>query len=66
MCPLLVAARVMGHRPTNLAALERGQDRHYRHGQMVASGGRKIALARWLGLAALLLVIVLLLSLRHT
>jgi hypothetical protein len=55
--------RALGHQPTNLAALARGEERHAQHGRSVAAGGQKVALARWLVLIALALGAMLLISL---
>jgi len=56
--------RVGGHAPQNLRALEEGRRRHGEHGRRVRAMGRQAVWARRLALAAALLAIALLVSLR--
>lgn len=55
--------RVLGYAPLNLAALERGSQRHEQHGRGMALAGHQAALAGWLLLLALALIVLFVFSL---
>ena len=55
--------RVKGCAPRNLAALQRGTERHESHGEGVQRVGRQSAWAGWLALLAIALLVAFVLTL---
>ncbi len=58
--------RALGYEPRNLAALERGTERHEAHGRIVITAGRELVIVRWLLWVALVIAILLILLFLRT